>query len=80
MLHAVMKMEKTAVRSELIAHLDCRFRRKAFDAHAEEECGDTRAGECNCLEATGDVLSFALVTSDSYPARSTGVLFLVDTV
>ena len=26
MLRAAMKMEKTAVRSELIAHLDCRFR------------------------------------------------------
>ena len=34
MLHAAMKTG-----SELIAHLDCRFRRKAFDA---EECGDAR--------------------------------------
>ena len=34
MLHAAMKTV-----SELIAHLDCRFRRKAFDA---EECGDAR--------------------------------------
>ena len=50
------------MRLELIALLDCRFRRKACDAHAEEECGDTRAGECNCLVMTRDVLSFALVT------------------
>ena len=63
----------TAVRPELIAHLDCRFRRKAFDAHAEEECGDTRAGECNCLVPTGDVLSFAFLTSDFFPAKSTSV-------
>ena len=28
----------TAVRSELVAHLDCQFRRGACDAHAEEEC------------------------------------------
>ena len=75
MLHAAMKLGKNAVRSELIAHLDCRFRRKAFDAHAEEECGDTRAGECNCLVTTGDILTFALVTSDSFPAKSTSVLF-----
>ena len=59
MLHAAMKMEKTAMRSELIALLDCRFRRKACDAPAEEECGDTRAGECNCLVTTGEVSSFA---------------------
>ena len=38
-------------------------------------CGDTRAGECNCLVTTGDVLSFALVTSDFFPAKSTSVLF-----
>ena len=75
MWHAAMKMEKTAVRSELIAHFDCRFRRKAFDAHAEEECGDTRANECNCLVTTGDVSSFALVTSDFFPAKCTSVLF-----
>ena len=75
MLHAAMKMEKTAVRSELIAHIHCRFRRKAFNAHVEEECGDTRAGECNCVVMTGDVLSFALATSDFFPAKSTGVLF-----
>ena len=42
MLHAAMKTEWTAVRSKLIAHLDCRFRRGACDAHAEEECGDSR--------------------------------------
>ena len=48
MLHAAMETVYTAVRSELISHLDCQFRRKAFVAHAEEECGDTRAGECNC--------------------------------
>ena len=59
MLHAATKTGQTAMRSELIAHLDCRFRRKAFDAHAEEEWKDTRAGECNCLMTTGDVLSFA---------------------
>ena len=29
-------------------------------------CGDTRAGECNCLVTTGDVLSFALVTPDFF--------------
>ena len=29
------------MRSELISHLDCRFRRGACDAHAEEECGDS---------------------------------------
>ena len=63
------------MRSELIAHLDCRFRRKAFGAHAEEERGDTRAGECNCLVTTGDLSSFALVTSDFFPAKSTSVLF-----
>ena len=50
------------MRWELIAHLDCRFRRKACDAHAEEECGDTRAGECNCLVMTRDV--FKLCFSD----------------
>ena len=55
MLHAAMKTGWTAVRSELFAHLECRFRRKALDAHAEEECGDARAGECNCLVTTGDV-------------------------
>ena len=63
------------MRSEFIAHLDCRFRRKAFDAHAEEVCGDTRAGECHCLVTTGDVLSFAFVMSDFFPAKSTSVLF-----
>ena len=35
----------------------------------------TRAGECNCLVTTGDVLSFASVTSDFFPAKSTSVLF-----
>ena len=66
MLHAAMKMVKTALRSESIAHLDSQFRRKAFDPHAEEEYGDTRAGECNCLVTTGDVLSFAFATSDFF--------------
>ena len=37
--------------------------------------GDTRAGECKCLVITGDVLSFALVTSDFFPPKSTSVLF-----
>ena len=70
MLHAAKKSGETAVRWELIAHLDCRFRRKACDAHAE---GDSRAGECNCLVTTGDVLSCASVTSDPFPAKSTSV-------
>ena len=39
-----------------------------------KNCGDSRAGECNRLVTTGDVLSFALVTSD-FPAKSTSVLF-----
>ena len=38
MFHAAMKTEWTAVRSELIAHPDCRLWRNAFDAYAEEEC------------------------------------------
>ena len=36
---------------------------------------DTRAGECNCLVTTGDVLCFASVTSDFFPAKSTSALF-----
>ena len=32
-------------------------------------------GACNCLVMTRDVLSFALVTSDSFPAKSTSALF-----
>ena len=32
-------------------------------------------GACICLVMTGDVLSFAFVTSYSFPAKSTSVLF-----
>ena len=30
-------------------------------------------GECNCLVMTRDVLTFSLVTSDSFPAKSADV-------
>ena len=80
MWHAAMKMGKTAVRSELIAHLDCRFRRIAFDAHAEEECGDSRADECNCLVTTGDVSSFASCDVRLLSSQVHECAVLVDTV
>ena len=80
MLHASMKMGKTAVRSELIAHLDCRFRRKAFDAHAEEECEDTRAGACNCLVTTGDVCKLCFSDGRLLPSQVHECVVLVDTV
>ena len=58
---------------ELIAHLDCRVRRRAHGAHAEEECGDSRIWRGYYLVTTRGVSSFALVTSDSFPAKSTSV-------
>ena len=71
----------TTVGLELIAHLDCcEVRRRARGAHAEEECGDSRIRCAYFLVTTGDVLSFASVTSDSCRAKSASVLFMVDTV
>ena len=79
MLHAAMKWG-TAVRSELIAHLDCRVRRTAWVAHAEEECGIHVLGASIHLVTTRDVVSFAFVTSDSSQSSPRECLFLVDTV
>ena len=68
------------MRSELIAHLDCQFRRGPSDAHAEEESEIHVLGACICLVMTRDVLRFALVTSDSFQAKSTSVQVLSDPV
>ena len=43
-------------------------------------CGDSRTCCGYYLVTTGKVLSSAPATSDSFPAKSTSVLFLVDTV
>ena len=65
---------------ELIAQLDCRVRRRAHGAHAEEECGDSRIWRGYYLVTTRGVISFALVTSDSFPAKSTSVFVFWSTV
>ena len=64
----------------MIALLDSRFRRKAFDAHVEEECGDTRAGECNCLVTTGDVFKLCFSDVRLLPSEVHEYVVLVDTV
>ena len=78
--NAATENGETAVRQELIAHINCLIRRRARGTHAEEECGDSRGYYEYILVATHDVLSFALVTPESFPVESTRVFFLVSTV
>ena len=65
-LNAVTENGETAVRQELVVHLYCLVPRSARGTHAEEECGDSRVRYEYILVATCDVLSYALLTPESF--------------
>ena len=62
------------MKSELIAHLTADFGGHAM-LTPKRSAEIHVLGASSCLVMTGDVLSFASVTSDSFQAKSTGVLF-----
>ena len=79
-LIAAAEHGETAVRHELIAHLNCLNRRRA---HGTQRREGVRRFTCLVrllyLVATRDVLSYASVTPESSPVESTRVFFLVST-